>query len=176
MTILTIAEVNALDRAGFAAAFGGVYECSPWVAETAAAARPFAGVDDLLAAMSAGVRAAGADAQTALVRAHPDLAGRAAVAGEMTPESRAEQAAAGLDQCTAAEFARFQELNAAYKAKFGFPFVMAVRGAGRADILIAFAARLENDRAQELDRALQEIDRIARLRLADLVRDDKDSS
>jgi OHCU decarboxylase len=102
------------------------------------------------------------------MRAHPDLAGKTALAGELTADSNEEQSKAGLDQCTADEFERFQTLNVAYKEKFGFPFIMAVRESSRADILEAFARRLDNDYELEFETALQEIHKIARLRLAAL--------
>ena len=108
---------------------------------------------------------AATEQQLALIRAHPDLAGKAQLAGELTADSTEEQARAGLDHCSAEEFARFQALNAAYWEKFGFPFVMAVRNSDRAAILDAFAARLENDFELEFETALLEIHKIARLRL-----------
>jgi 2-oxo-4-hydroxy-4-carboxy-5-ureidoimidazoline decarboxylase len=111
---------------------------------------------------------AAVDAQLNLIRAHPDLAGKAEVAGELTADSSEEQSKAGLDQCTAQEFERFQSLNTAYKEKFGFPFIMAVRESTRGEILEAFAARIENDHDVEFETALQEIHKIARLRLAAL--------
>jgi OHCU decarboxylase len=115
---------------------------------------------------------AGADdnSKLALIRAHPDLAGRAAVAGDLTAASRSEQTGAGLDRCTPEEFRRFHELNEAYKAKFGFPFILAVAGKTRQDILTAFKARLGNDREEEFRTALNEIDRIALLRLEAMAR------
>ena len=108
---------------------------------------------------------ASTEKQLALIRAHPDLAGKAQLAGELTEESTTEQASAGLDQCSAEEYERFQALNTEYLEKFGFPFVMAVRGSDRAAILDAFSARLENDYELEFETALIEIHKIARLRL-----------
>ena len=105
------------------------------------------------------------DRQMALIRAHPDLAGKAQLAGKLTLDSTTEQSQAGLDQCSAAEYAQFQTLNAAYHEKFGFPFIMAVRASSRAQILTAFAARLEDDATTEFETALQEIHKIASLRL-----------
>ena len=155
-----------MDTHDFIARYGGVYEHSPWVAEQVAA---FAtNVDDastLAALMADCVDNAAAEQQLELIRAHPDLAGKAQVAGELTPESTAEQAGAGLDQCSPEEFERFQALNAAYWEKYGFPFVMAVRGHDRASILAAFTSRLENDYDLEFETALVEIHKIARLRL-----------
>jgi OHCU decarboxylase len=109
-------------------------------------------------------------AKLALIRAHPDLAGRAAIAGDLTASSRSEQSGAGLDQCTPEEYRRFHELNAAYKRKFGFPFILAVAGKGRHEILAAFEARVDNDRDREFDTAIAEINKIALRRLEAMVR------
>lgn len=125
-------------------------------------------IDDaatLAALMADCVDNAAVEQQLDLIRAHPDLAGKAQVAGELTPDSAVEQAGAGLDQCSTDEFERFQALNAAYRDKFGFPFVMAVRGHDRTSILDTFASRLENDHDLEFETALVEIHKIARLRL-----------
>ncbi len=116
--------------------------------------------------MAAIVEAAGHERQLALLRAHPELAGKLAIARDLTADSRIEQASARLDQCTLQEFARFQELNAAYNAWFGFPFIIAVRGLQRADILAAFERRIGNDKAAEFREALDQVHKIARLRLA----------
>ena len=150
----------------FIARYAGVYEHSPWVAERVAALAT--DVDDaqqLAALMADCVDNASIERQLELIRAHPDLAGRAQVAGELTADSTVEQASAGLDHCSREEFERFQSLNAAYREKFGFPFVMAVRGSDRAEILDSFAARLQNDYGLEFETALIEIHKIARLRL-----------
>lgn len=157
---------SRLDRDGFLARYGGVYEHSPWIAAAvwdAGRASDEAGA--LADAMAAEVEAAGEAAQLALLRAHPDLAGKLAVARDLTAESNAEQAGAGLDRCTPAEFAEFQRLNDAYKARFEFPFILAVRGHDRAGILEIFRRRLGNDRATEFREALDQVHRIARLRL-----------
>ena len=155
-------------REEFLSRFGGVYEHSPWIAE-AVWRRGLTPAEDtpegLATALAAVVQGADDTSKLALIRAHPDLAGRAAVAGDLTAASRSEQAGAGLDRCTPEEFQRFHELNDAYKAKFGFPFILAVAGKTRQDILAAFEARLGNDRETELRTALSEIDRIARFRL-----------
>ena len=153
--------------ADFIARHGGIYEHSPWVAERVAALLDdgTADTDTLARLMADCVDNASPARQLALIRAHPDLAGRAAVAGELTASSTDEQASAGLDQCSPDEYQAFQSLNAAYKARFGFPFVMAVRDSSRAEILEAFARRLDNDPATEFETALAEIHRIARLRL-----------
>ncbi|MFQ5784147.1 MAG: 2-oxo-4-hydroxy-4-carboxy-5-ureidoimidazoline decarboxylase [Alphaproteobacteria bacterium] len=163
--------INAMPRTRFVATFGGVFEHSPWIAEAAWKARPFADCAALREAMCGAVRTARRERRLALIRAHPDLAGKAAVAGRLTDESRREQAGAGLDRCTPGEFARLNALNAAYREKFGFPFVMAVRGASRDDILAALAARLDNAPDAEFAAALAEIEKIAGFRLADLVED-----
>ncbi|TWG79209.1 2-oxo-4-hydroxy-4-carboxy-5-ureidoimidazoline decarboxylase [Cupriavidus gilardii J11] len=168
MTI-TLAELNALPANEFIRILGGIYEHSPWVAEQAAAARPFASRDALAHAMQAAVDGAGEAAQLKLVRAHPELAGKAAVRGELTAESTREQSGAGLDQCSAEEFERLQSLNARYNEKFGFPFILAVRGYDRAGIIAEFARRIDNTPAQELQTCINQIHRIARFRLDDLV-------
>jgi 2-oxo-4-hydroxy-4-carboxy-5-ureidoimidazoline decarboxylase len=163
---------TALPRADFLTRFGGVYEHSPWVAEAAldAGLPPNADTaDGLHRALSAAMRAAPRERQLALIRAHPDLAGRLARAGTLTAASTAEQRGAGLDQCSDDEFARFTALNEAYKARFGFPFIMAVKGRARAEILAAFERRVANEPEAEFRAALDEIDRIALLRLRDVL-------
>ena len=150
----------------FVARYGGIYEHSPWVAEEAAAfVDNDTDLDTLARVMADCVDNASTEQQLDLICAHPDLAGMASIAGTLTEESTVEQASAGLDQCSQEEFARFQAMNAGYWEKFGFPFVMAVRGRTRADILDAFAARLQNDYDEEFETALAEIHKIARLRL-----------
>ena len=151
----------------FVARFGDIYEHSPWVAEEVAGLA--VEIDDmavLAALMAECVDNAARERQLALIRAHPDLAGKAQISGELTADSTHEQASAGLDQCSAEEYAQFQSLNNRYHEKFGFPFVMAVRSSSRAEILAAFSARLDNDAATEFETALQEIHKIAKLRLA----------
>lgn len=165
----TLAALNAAPPAAFVETLAEIFEHSPWVAEAAEGARPFESRESLLAAMVAVVLAAPQPQKLALIRAHPDLAGRLAVQGELTEASTAEQASAGLDQCTPAELTRFRSLNQAYTTKFGFPFVMAIKGRSRAEILDSFAQRLENDDAAEFDAALEQIAEIARLRLMALV-------
>ena len=155
-----------MDTHDFIARYSGVYEHSPWVAEQVARLVSEADDVNMLATLMADcVDNAATEQQLALIRAHPDLAGKAQLAGELTADSTEEQARAGLDHCSAEELARFQALNAAYWEKFGFPFVMAVRNSDRAAILDAFAARLENDFELEFETALLEIHKIARLRL-----------
>ncbi|MFM9107134.1 MAG: 2-oxo-4-hydroxy-4-carboxy-5-ureidoimidazoline decarboxylase [Chloroflexota bacterium] len=174
MPPLSICDVNALDRDAFLARFGGVFEHSPWIAGAAWEARPFADLPALHAAMCAVVRAAPEQARIDLIRAHPDLVGRAALAGTLTRESTAEQRAAGLDAgaLTPAEVARFSEANAAYRERFGFPFVICARENRKEAILTGFARRLGNTPPQEIAAATAEIERIAWHRLADLVRQD----
>jgi 2-oxo-4-hydroxy-4-carboxy-5-ureidoimidazoline decarboxylase len=158
-------DLDALDRTAFLALVGPVFEHSPWVAERAWAARPFHGVEGLHRAMMQVVADASLDEQLALLRAHPDLAGKAARAGTMTADSTREQAGAGLDRMSDAEYARFDRLNGAYRDKFGFPFIIAVRRHTKASILAAYERRLANDRDSEIKAALAEVGFITRLRL-----------
>lgn len=155
-----------MDTHDFIARYAAVYEHSPWVAEQVA---PLATeVDDaaqLAVLMADCVDNAATERQLELIRAHPDLAGKAQLAGQLTEDSTLEQASAGLDQCSPDELQRFQSLNTAYREKFGFPFIMAIRDSNRAEILDVFAARLENDYDLEFETALTEIHKIARLRL-----------
>ena len=166
---MTLAELNAMDRAAFVALLGGIFEHSPWVAEMACDARPFATIEALHQAMAAAVDGAGEAQQLALLRAHPELAGKAAVRGELTHDSTREQAGAGLDRCSAEEFVRIHSLNTDYNAKFGFPFIVAVKGLDRVGIIDRFARRLDHDRATEFAEALAQVARIARLRLDALI-------
>ena len=166
---MTLAAANALDAAAFVAAFGDVAEHSPWVAETAAARRPYADRETMVSAFADAIASAPADAQRALVLAHPDLAGRAALAGEVTDDSAREQASAGLDTLTPEEFRTFTEANTAYRQRFGFPFILAVRNATKHTILDAFRARLDNTAEAELAEALAQVRRIVRFRLEDRV-------
>jgi OHCU decarboxylase len=150
----------------FVVRYGAVYERSPWVAEQAAELLGDAGDVGLIAVVMADcVDNASQEKQLELIRAHPDLAGKAQIAGELTEDSTAEQASAGLDQCTAEEYEQLQSLNRAYHDKFGFPFVMAVRDSTRQEILEAFHSRLHNEHDVEFETALAEIHKIARLRL-----------
>ena len=150
----------------FVQRYGDIYEHSPWVAERAQAhIGASTDIEVIARVMADCVDNAALDQQLELIQAHPDLAGKAQIAGELTADSTSEQASAGLDQCSAEEYERFQQLNDRYHDKFGFPFVMAVRDSSRSEILAAFAARLENDPATEFETALQEIHKIARLRL-----------
>lgn len=165
----SIDELNALDRAGFVSAVGGVFEGSPWIAERAWDRRPFRDRDELHHALCAVLDEAAPGEKLALIRAHPDLVGGAARAGTLTPESAREQGSAGLDRLTPAEIARFDDLNRKYREKFGFPFVICVRENRKEGILRGFAERLPNDRAAEIRVALEQIGRIAGLRIADLM-------
>jgi 2-oxo-4-hydroxy-4-carboxy-5-ureidoimidazoline decarboxylase len=162
-------ELPRLERDRFVELFGGVFEHAPWVAEQAFDAGPFHTAAALHAAMVEAMRRVPRERQLVLIRAHPDLDGRAAIAGELTAASRSEQASAGLDRCTPAEFARFRELNGKYKAKFAFPFILAVQGRTRAQILAAFEQRLHHSIEAEFEEALSQIAEIARLRLCDLI-------
>jgi 2-oxo-4-hydroxy-4-carboxy-5-ureidoimidazoline decarboxylase len=165
---MTLARINALDRDAFVAALGHVAEHSPWVAERAFGARPFANVAALLAAMMAAIGAAAPERQLALLRAHPELAGRAAV-GALTADSTAEQSGAGLTNCSPDEYATLQSLNTRYNARFGFPFIIAVKGLDRAAIIAEFTRRVGNDHDVERAEGLRQVGRIVGLRLAALV-------
>lgn len=165
MMQITLDELNRLDRDAFVAELGGIYEHAPWVAETVQATRPFASLNALHEAMMAAVRAVGPEWQLALISGHPDLAGTAARAGTLAVDSQREQASAGLDRLSDAEFAEFHRLNDAYRAKFGMPFIICVRRHGKESILREFQRRLANDMAAEREAALAEIFRIASLRL-----------
>lgn len=163
---------SALDRAGFVAAYGHVFEHSPWIAATAWDAGLPAEADTaagLHRAMCAALAKGTPEAKLALIRAHPDLAGKLAQAGRLTAESTAEQASVGLDRLTDAERASFTELNGRYVARFGFPFIIAVRDNTKADILAAFQRRLANGPAEEEATALAQVERIALLRLQDML-------
>ncbi|MEP0073132.1 MAG: 2-oxo-4-hydroxy-4-carboxy-5-ureidoimidazoline decarboxylase [Marinomonas sp.] len=164
---------DSLDEADFVSLFGSVYEHSPWVAEQVwrqKSEHPKHYFDDIVkiqAVMKAIVDQSSDEQKLMLLRAHPDLAGKAALAGTMTNESKTEQAGAGLDQCSDEELARFLQLNDEYRSKFGFPFIMAVKGATKDQILTGFEERTPNDWQTEFDRALSEVHKIAGFRLAD---------
>lgn len=166
--------LNTLPEADFIKILGDIFEHSPWVAAAVAGKRPFDSIAQLHQAMVQAVALAGEEKQLALIRAHPDLAGKAARAGTLTDASTGEQKTAGLDQLTADEFSRFHQLNSAYQQRFEFPFILAVRGfAGKAhdkySILAAFETRLSHPRDQEIAEALRQIARIAELRLRDML-------
>jgi len=166
---LTLDALNRMPATDFSRALAETFEYAPWVAEAAAAARPFATVTALHEAMFGLLRASPPDRLRAMVAGHPDLAGKAARAGDLTADSRREQASAGLDALSEAEYARFHALNDAYRARFGFPFIVCVRRHGRDSILTQFERRLRNDAAAEYATALREIFLITRLRVAALV-------
>jgi 2-oxo-4-hydroxy-4-carboxy-5-ureidoimidazoline decarboxylase len=166
---LTLAAVNRASREAFVAALGAVFEHSPWVAEAAWPAAPFDTVDHLHVAMVAAVHAAPKERRLALIRAHPELAGRAARGGTMTASSVAEQTSAGLLDLDDAELARFHRLNAAYRERFGFPFIVAVRRHSKASLLAVFETRLRNSREAEIEVALAEIFAITASRLQALL-------
>ncbi len=168
----TLAELNAADAAQFVALLEGVYEHSPWIAENAWASRPFSSLAQLKLALAKAVRDADREAQLRLIRAHPELAGKAMVAKTLTAESANEQLKAGLTQCTPEEFALIQRLNADYNTKFNFPFILAVRGPrgtglSKAEIMATFERRLGNHPDFELAECLRNIHRIAEIRLND---------
>jgi 2-oxo-4-hydroxy-4-carboxy-5-ureidoimidazoline decarboxylase len=165
MDQVTLDTLNALDKTKFVAALGDVFEHSPWVAEAAYAARPFASLAALNAAMQDAVRSAGNDKQLVLIKAHPDLAGKAARAGALTADSTAEQASVGLDRLPDGEYEKFHRLNDAYKAKFRIPFIVCVRRHSKDSILREFERRLAHEQADEHATALGEIFRIVALRL-----------
>ncbi|MEP9352664.1 2-oxo-4-hydroxy-4-carboxy-5-ureidoimidazoline decarboxylase [Xanthobacter sp. KR7-65] len=167
----TLAQLNACDDATFTACLGPVFEHAPWVAEQAARLRPFASVEALHGAMVGLVAALPEAARVALFAGHPDLAGPAARDGTMTAESTGEQSALGLDRLPDAEAQRWDALNAAYRARFGFPFILCARHYGRAAMLEVFEQRLAASREEELAMALGEIARITRYRIADRVAD-----
>ena len=165
----SIDDLNRMSAGEFATALGDVAEYSPWVAARAATARPFADRDAVIDAFTGALRNAPGDERLAVLRAHPDLAGRAAVAGELSDESEREQAGAGLDRLTPEEFECFTALNAAYRERFGIPFIFAVKGASKDRILAAFEARVENDRAAEFANAIDNVCRILHFRIEDRV-------
>jgi 2-oxo-4-hydroxy-4-carboxy-5-ureidoimidazoline decarboxylase len=166
---LSLDHLNAVSPAEFGAALGDIFEHAPWVAEAAAAARPFAGVAALHEAMMDAVRAAPQDRQLAFLRGHPELGGKVARAGAMTADSVAEQGGLGLDRLAEAEFARFERLNAIYRERFGFPFIICVRRQTRSAILNSFERRAALSQADEFATALAEIGHITRLRLVQAV-------
>ena len=164
----TLARLNALEQAEFASALGAIFEHSPWVPERAWPKRPFTSVDALHTAMCNALADAGESDQLRLIRAHPQLASKAAVRGELTLASNSEQGGAGLLECSAEEFDLLNKLNDQYQQRFGFPFILAVRGHTRASVIANLQKRVGNERAVEQDEALQQIERIAKLRLDDL--------
>ena len=170
---LGIHDAIRMDRERFVAHFGGTFEETPWIAGAAWDFGPYRTVAELHSAMVSAVAAAPEGVRRALILAHPELAGRAAIAGELTDESTREQVAAGLDRLTPEQHARLLALTAEYRTRFGFPFVVCAREHTADSIIAAAAARLDHDPDEEQRTALAEIAKIARLRLADLVTDDE---
>jgi 2-oxo-4-hydroxy-4-carboxy-5-ureidoimidazoline decarboxylase len=183
---MTLEEVNRLGREEFVSRLGSVFESSPWVAERAWGSRPFGSFSELHGAMVEAVDEASEERRMDLIRAHPDLAGRAAVAGELTPESTSEQASAGLDRLTPEEYEAFTKMNTNYRERFGFPMIVCVREhtkmpstayeiptLTKESILRNAKDRLKNSREEEVEVALGEIAKIARLRLMELVEADE---
>ena len=169
---LTIPQLNAVPADAAVALLDGIYEHSPWIARAALAQRPFADLAHLRHALADATCAGGRDAQLALLRAHPKLAGKAMVAGTLTAESTGEQTRSGLTQCSPQEFARLHALNDAYDARFGWPFILAVRGPTglgltRAEIIETFERRLANEAEAEFEECLHNVHRIAEIRLGD---------
>jgi 2-oxo-4-hydroxy-4-carboxy-5-ureidoimidazoline decarboxylase len=165
--LMDVKGLSAMSEEEFAAALAGLWEHSPWVVEGAARKRPFASREELSAAMWREVRAAPEERKLALLRAHPDLAGRLARAGALTADSTSEQASLGLDRLSDAEFDAFTSMNNTYRERFDFPFIICVREHTRASIRAAFESRLEHSREEELQIALDEVRKIAEYRLRD---------
>jgi len=164
---MTVGDLNVFDREEFVAALGWIFEDSPWVADRTWTARPFANLDDLHTAMIGQLMRANREEQLALLCAHPDLGTRARI----SPASTDEQAGAGLDQLNHQEFEFLQEMNSAYRKKFGFPFLYAVKGSTKHDILRALQLRLGASPEEEFDEALRQVQRIARFRLLETVQE-----
>lgn len=167
---MTLAQLNSLDHATFTAALGHLFEHSPWVAEETWGRRPFRDAAHLHAELGATMRRAGVERQLALIRAHPDLAGRLARQRQLTAESTREQASAGLDRLTDEEMAEFQRLNDTYRTRFGFPFIICARLNAKDAIVAAMRARVDNSVTDEHAAALAEIEKIAWLRLSDMLK------
>jgi allantoate deiminase/N-carbamoyl-L-amino-acid hydrolase len=168
-TVISLQELNSLPAEQFVTTLGSIFERSPWVPQRVVGRRPFDSGLSLHEAMCTAVELASVDEQLALIRSHPELAGRAAIRGELTPESTREQQGAGLASCTPEEFARLHQLNADYNAKFGFPFILAVKGHNRASVIAALERRVHNTIEAERAVAIREIQRIAGFRLADSI-------
>ena len=168
----SLSELNACSKDDFAGALANIFEHSPWIAEQAASLRPFAGINELFAAMRAAVDRAPPELRLALIRAHPDLANKTQRAAGLTTESSAEQNSVGLDRLSDAEYEAFERVNNAYRSKFAFPYIVCVRRHTRDSILRDFERRLPNDAATEMRKSVEEICRIAALRLDQLVTSD----
>src|SRR5579871_5765177 len=169
MSQKSLAELNACSLSDFVATLANIFEHSPWIAEQASNARPFAGVRQLFEAMKASVERAPAELRLALIKAHPDLANKTQRAAGLTADSTAEQDSVGLDRLSDAEYVAFERVNNAYRSKFGFPYIVCVRRQTKDSILRDFERRLPNDAASEMKVSLGEICRIAALRLDQLI-------
>jgi OHCU decarboxylase len=167
--MISFSQLNSLSRDEFVRAIGQVFEHSPWIAETTWSGKPFVNLENLHRALCETVKSSGVERQLSLIREHPDLVGRAALAGALTRASTDEQASAGLNKLSTEEINLFQKQNAAYRGKFGFPFVICARLNKKEAILAGFERRLKNSREQEIKTALEEIFKIAELRLRDLI-------
>jgi 2-oxo-4-hydroxy-4-carboxy-5-ureidoimidazoline decarboxylase len=167
--LLSLPEVNAMEGETFVTTFGPLFEHSPWIARETWSQRPFASRDDLLDRLLAALRRAPLEKKVALIAAHPDLAGRLARSGQLTKESSEEQSSAGLDRLASDEARKFEDYNQRYREKFGFPFVICARLNDKKTIFDAFERRLKLSREAEIETALGEIEKIARLRLESLV-------
>jgi OHCU decarboxylase len=170
---LTLDEINGLDQESFVRTLGSLFEGSPWIARQAWHARPFTSLTQLYEALCQVMYQAPLEQQLALIQAHPDLVGKAALAGTLTPESTSEQASAGLDRLSPEEIATFKRLNQTYHDRFGFPFVICVRENKKESILAGFSTRLHNSRQREIETALGEIAKIGWFRLRDTVHEDE---
>lgn len=166
---LTLDEINGLRKETFVHALGGLFEGQPWIVARAWSKRPFSSLEDFHNTLCSIMYQASVGQQVALLCAHPDLVGRAAQTGTLSPASAREQASAGLDHLTPEEIALFQRYNQAYRTRFGFPFVICARENKKESILAGFAARLSHSYAQEMNLALSEVAKICSLRLRDLV-------
>lgn len=170
--VMTPASLSQLDRDAFVESVGSVFEHSPWVMARAWDKRPFSDRTEFLAALDTVLAEAEDDLKLALINAHPELAGKAAAQGELTADSAREQAGAGLNACSPEELAEIRRLNAAYRAKFGWPFIIAVKGLSRQFILAEMARRLGSSAEEEFAEALAQILKIAGFRLEGLMTDD----
>src|SRR5260370_30794548 len=172
MSQRALSELNACSKDDFIAALANIFEYSPWIAEQAASMRPFAGVKELFDAMKAAVDRAPSELRLVLIKAHPDLADKTRRAAGLTAESSSEQDSAGLDRLSAAEYVAFERVNNAYRSKFGFPYIVCVRRHTKDSILRDFERRLPNDARNETQKSIEEICRIAALRVDQLVLSD----
>ena len=172
MSQQSLSDLNACSKDDFVAALANIFEYSPWIAEQAASNRPFTGVKALFAAMKAAVDHAAPELRLALIKAHPDLANKTQRAAGLTAESNAEQNSLGLDRLSDAEYEAFERVNNVYRAKFGFPYIVSVRRHTKDSVLRDFERRLPNDAKTEMQKSVEEICRIAALRMDQLVTGD----